>query len=133
MLIPALLAVAAIASLIVDLVVGQSPAFARFSFGFLMVAIVRIGYETTYEAIELPSLRVLFRTLDLRFSNSIIPRLEGSFRMAALLVAGLVLSLLFLLKLDSSLFMNLLLLILILAWIPVGTHAGEELSKRPPR
>ena len=66
-LIPAVLAIAAVASLVVDLLVGQSNAFARFSFGFLMVAMLKIGYETTYEAIELPSLRVLFRTLDFRF------------------------------------------------------------------
>ncbi len=119
-LIPSLLTLAAIASLLVDLLVGQSPAFARFSFGFLMVAMLKVGYETTYEAIELPSLRVLFRTLDLRFSNSIIPRLEGSFRMAALLLAGIILLVLLMLDLGRSLFMNLTLLLLFLVWLPVG-------------
>jgi hypothetical protein len=119
-LIPALLAIASIASLIVDLLVGQSAVFARFSFGFLMVSMLKIGYETTYESIELPSLRVLFRTLDLRFTNSIIPRLEGSFRMAALLVAGIVLSALLMLNLGRSLFINLTLLLFMVAWLPVG-------------
>ena len=119
-LIPALLLIAAITTLIVDLLVDQSTAIASISFGFLMIAMFRVGYETTYEAIELPSLRVLFRTLDLRFSNSIIPRMEGLFRMLALLIAGLVLLVLIWLKLNRNLFINLTLLLLLLIWIPVG-------------
>ncbi|MBN1789687.1 MAG: hypothetical protein JW830_04260 [Bacteroidales bacterium] len=121
-LIPALLMIAAIASLIVDLLVGESTAIASISFGFLMVAMLRIGYETTYEAIELPSLRVLFRTLDLRFVSSIIPRIEGSFRMLSLLIAGVVLWVLLWLNLTRSLFMNLTLLFFMLLWIPVGVR-----------
>jgi hypothetical protein len=54
-LIPALLSIAAVASLIVDLLVGQSAVISGFSFGFLMVAMLKVAYETTYEAIELPS------------------------------------------------------------------------------
>lgn len=119
-LIPILLAIAVIGALVVDLLVDQSKAIASISFGFLMVAIFRIGYETTYEAIELPSLRVLFRTLDLRFTNAVIPRIEGSFRMAALLLSGMLLTALLWFGLDRSLFMNLALLALILLWIPVG-------------
>jgi hypothetical protein len=119
-LIPALLTIAAVVTLVVDLLVDQSTAIASISYGFLMIAMFRIGYETTYEAIELPSLRVLFRTLDLRFSNSVIPRLEGSFRMVALLVAGLILFALAWLKLAGNLFINLTLLLLLLLWIPVG-------------
>jgi hypothetical protein len=119
-LIPMLLVIASIASLIVDLLVGQSSAFARFSFGFLMTAMLKVGYETSCESIEAPSLRVLFKTLDLRFSNSIIPRLEGSFRMVSLLLAGVILSALLMLNLGRSLFMNLTLLLLMLIWIPVG-------------
>ncbi|HJZ41088.1 MAG TPA: hypothetical protein VJ203_12025 [Bacteroidales bacterium] len=119
-LIPAILGIASLASIIVDLLLGQSITLARFSFGFLMVAILRIGYETAYEAIELPSLRVLFRTLDLRFSNAIIPRMEGSLRMAALLIAGLALSGLLLLNLNRSLYINLTLLLLTVIWLLVG-------------
>lgn len=119
-LIPVVLALTAVASLLVDLLAGQSNAFARFSFGFLMVAMLRIGYETANEAIELPSLRVLFRTLDLRFIGSVHTRLEGSFRMIALLLAGLLLAGLLSLNLDKNIFINLLILLLALGWIPVG-------------
>jgi AAA family ATP:ADP antiporter len=119
-LIPAVLVLASIATLIVDLLVGQSNVIARFSFGFLMIAMLKIGYETVYEAIELPSLRVLFRTLDLRFVNSIKPRLEGSFRMAALLLAGLSLFALLSFNLGRSLFLNLFILFLILVWLPIA-------------
>lgn len=119
-LIPAVLILASIASLIVDLLVGQSNAIARFSFGFLMIAMMKIGYETTFEAIEIPSLRVLYRTLDLRFSSSIKPRLEGSFRMVSLIVAGLFIGGFLFMNLNRSLFLNLLILILTLIWLPIG-------------
>jgi AAA family ATP:ADP antiporter len=119
-LIPVMLAVASLVTVILDLLLGQSTIIARFSFGFLMVVMLKIGYETTNEAIELPSLRVLFRTLDLRFTYSVISRMEGTFRMVALLIAGLTLSVLLLLKLDKSFFIDLTILILTLIWFPVG-------------
>ncbi len=119
-LIPVVLILASIASLIVDLLVGQSNAIARFSFGFLMIAMMKIGYETTFDAIEIPSLRVLYRTLDLRFSSSIKPRLEGSFRMFSLSLAGLFIGGFLYMNLNRSLFLNLLILILTLIWLPIG-------------
>jgi AAA family ATP:ADP antiporter len=119
-LIPAVLALASLASLIVDLLVGHSNVIARFSLGFLMISMLKIGYETSHEAIELPSLRVLFRTLDVRFSNSVKQWLEGSFRMAALLLAGLALSGLLWLNLYRSLFLNLSILLLTLVWLTIG-------------
>ncbi len=128
-LIPSLLILASVATLIVDLLVGQSNAIARFSFGFLMVAMLKIGYETAFESIELPSLRVLFRTLDLRFIYSIKPRLEGSFRMFALLIAGFMLSGLILLNLNKGLFIILLILFLSLVWIPVAVLLVKEYQK----
>jgi ATP:ADP antiporter, AAA family len=119
-LIPAVLAIASLIAVIIDLLIGTSTLIARFSFGFLMISMLKIGYETAYEAIELPSLRILFRTVDLRFTNALLPRFEGSFRMLGLLLAGLVLWGLFLLHLNNSLFMNLTILLLTLIWIPVG-------------
>jgi ATP:ADP antiporter, AAA family len=119
-LIPVVLLLAAVASLVVDLLVGQSNAFARFSFGFLMVAMLKIGYETTFEAVELPTLRVLYRTLDLRFLNSVKPRLEGTFRMVSLIIAGFMIAGLLWVSLNRSLFINLLILVLTIFWIPIG-------------
>ncbi len=119
-LIPAVLVIASGAALIVDLLVGQSNAIARFSFGFLMIAMLKIGYETTYEVIEIPSLRVLFRTLDRRFLSSIKARLEGSARMFSLVFAGLLLSGFLWFNLNRSLFNNLLILILTMVWVPIG-------------
>jgi AAA family ATP:ADP antiporter len=119
-LIPAVLLLACIASLVVDVLIGQSNAFARFSFAFLMVAILKIGYETTFESIETPSLRVLFRTLDLRFLSSVKVRLEGTMRMVSMIIAGLLLSGMVWLNLNKSLHQNLIVLIFTGIWLPVG-------------
>jgi hypothetical protein len=119
-LIPAVLVIAALASLLVDILVGQSNAFARFSFGFLMIAMLKIGYETTYESIEIPSLKVLFRTLDLRFIASIKPRIGGTVRMLSLIIAGFILIGLLVLDLNKSLYINLTILVVTALWLPVG-------------
>jgi len=136
-LIPVVLVLAALAAVIIDLLLGTSTVIARFSFGFLIVVMLRIGYETAFEAIELPSLRILFRTVDIRFSNALIPRFEGTFRMFALLLAGLILSGLLLFHLERSLFLNLTILLLTLIWLPVGImlvksyqHALRETIRR---
>ncbi len=118
-LIPVILMVAFIASLIVDLLGGSSTAFSMFSFGFITVVILRIGYETTFQAIELPSLRVLFRTLDLRFIGAMIPRMEGYLRMAALLLAGLIVSALLLIRINLNHILNIILIVLAGIWIPL--------------
>jgi ATP:ADP antiporter, AAA family len=119
-LIPVVLILTSLATVAIDLLFGTTTLIARFSFGFMMVAMLKTGYETTLESIELPSLRVLFRTVDLRFSNALIPRMEGSFRMTSLLLAGLVLSALLYFNLANSLFLNLAVLILSLIWLPVS-------------
>lgn len=128
-LIPSALFLASVAALVVNLLVGNSAAFARFSFGFLMVAMLRIGYETAFESIELPSLRVLFRTLDIRFSNIIIARMEGTFRMLALALAGVVLSAMIYLGFARILHFYLLLLLVLLLWLPVGFFLVKSYQK----
>jgi AAA family ATP:ADP antiporter len=119
-LIPVVLILTSLATVAIDLLFGTTTLIARFSFGFMMVAMLKTGYETTLESIELPSMRVLFRTVDLRFSNALIPRFEGSFRMTSLLIAGLVLSALLFFNLANSLFLNLTVLALSLIWLPVS-------------
>jgi ATP:ADP antiporter, AAA family len=120
-LVPVLMAVAAGASLLVNLLVGQSNAISRFSFYFLMVAMIKIGFETTYETIELPTLRVLFRTLDLRFQSSVRPRFEGSIRMSGLIISGLfIMTLLSIHFKNKSLLINIAILLFTLAWIYIG-------------
>ncbi len=119
-LIPVVLAIFIIVSLIVDLLAGHSAVISKISFGLLMAAILRIGYETAFQVIELPSLRVLFRTLDLRFAGTIIQRMEGSFRMAALALTGCLLLPLVVLNLNSNLVLNLLLLLMMAAWLPLA-------------
>lgn len=72
------------------LFVGKTIAIFRFSYIFLLIAAVKAGYETFKNTIELPSLKVLFQTLDIRFNRSIVPRTEGTFRLFSMIFAGFV-------------------------------------------
>ncbi len=78
-------------SLLTQLIIGKSVFIARFTIFFLAIAILKMGYEALKHTIEMPSLRVLFQTLDIRFKNAIIPRMEGSFRLLSMIFGGLIL------------------------------------------
>jgi AAA family ATP:ADP antiporter len=89
-LIPAGMAILTVVTLVTYLFVGGITAIFRFSYIFLLVAIIKAGYETFKNTIELPSLRVLFQTLDIRFQRSIVPRTEGTFRLFSMIFAGFI-------------------------------------------
>jgi hypothetical protein len=119
-LIPATIGLAILAAILVNLLAGSSATITRFTYIFLMVTMIKIGYHILREAIELPSLKVMFRTLDFRFHNVIIPRVEGSLRMFGVGIAGLLLIGLLYIGLKKELFQNLLILILSLIWLAIA-------------
>ena len=90
-LIPTSIIILGVISIVVMIFLGSSMAIARFTFFFLIIVMVKMGYEAAKHSIELPSLRVLFYTLDIRFNSAIIPRMEGSLRLFSLIFGGLIL------------------------------------------
>jgi ATP:ADP antiporter, AAA family len=67
---------------------GDNAALARFTFLFILLGMNKIVYETSKYNIQIPSLRTLFHTLDVRFTQVIYPRIEGSIVMLGMLIAG---------------------------------------------
>jgi hypothetical protein len=117
-LIPVAVGIAIVATILVNLLAGSTATLnTRFTYVFLLIAMIKIGYQVMREAIELPSLKVLFRTLDVRFHNVIIPRLEGSLRMIGIGTAGLLLMGLLYIGFNRELFQNILILVLSLVWL----------------
>ncbi len=102
------------------LTLGTTTAIARFSYSFLFMAMVKIVYETSKYDIEIPSLRVMFNTLDIRFIATIIPRIEGFTRNIALLIAGVALYFITSLGFIKILHINLLTVFLSLCWLFVA-------------
>lgn len=72
----------------IGLITRRLEAFDRFTFIFLLVAMNKIAYESTHYLIQVPSMRTLYRTLDIRFLQVIIPRIEGNVVMLGMLLAG---------------------------------------------
>jgi hypothetical protein len=119
-LVPLAVGIAIIVAMLVNVLAGAYASINRFTYVFLIIVIVKIAYHTIYNAIEIPSLRVLFRTLDLRFQDVIIPRIEGSFRMAGMALAGILIMALLYFKLDKILFQNIIILFLSIIWLIIG-------------
>jgi AAA family ATP:ADP antiporter len=77
-------------ALLMQILIGQAVYIARFTVFFLTIALLKMGYEAAKSTIELPSLRVLVQSLDIRFKNAIIPRIEGSLRLLSIIFGGLI-------------------------------------------
>jgi len=116
-LIPVVMLVLIILTVIIYLTLGNTLLFARFSFFFILIAIVRLAYEISKFEIEMPSLRVLFRTLDVRFHNTIIPRIDGTTRLIGLMLAGIILFGIMKIKFINIFYLNLLAIAFTIVWI----------------
>jgi AAA family ATP:ADP antiporter len=119
-LVPAGMIVLLAASVVAFLFLGHSRAVFRFTFFFLLIAGVKAGYETLKHTIELPSLRVLFQTLDIRFHRAVIQRLEGSFRFFSMFSAGLILIGLIQLNFHKSSQLVYVVIVLSLLWLYIS-------------
>ncbi len=81
-----------------------------------MIGLTKLIYETVRFTIQNPSLRVLFMTLDVRFRQTIVPRLEGLIVMLGILVSGILLYVFQLVKLLQPLNLTIFVLIAIIGW-----------------
>jgi ATP:ADP antiporter, AAA family len=79
-------------TLIIHVTLGNAQALARFTFLFILLGMNKIVYETAKYSIQVPSLRTLFKTLDIRFIQTIFPRIEGSLVMLGMFVAGCIIT-----------------------------------------
>ncbi len=106
--------------MIIFFTLGNTRLIARFSFYFVVIAIIKTFYEISKYTIEVPSLRVLFYTLDIRFHSTIIPRIEGITRTIGLLITGLLLYALLKIKFINLFYLNIFTSVLVIVWIFVA-------------
>ena len=116
-LIPVVMLVLIVLTVIIYLTLGNTLLFARFSFFFILIAIVKLVYEISKFEIEIPSMRVLFRTLDVRFHNTIIPRIDGTTRLIGLILAGIILFGIVKIRFINIFYLNLLAIAFTIVWI----------------
>ncbi|MFO7659037.1 MAG: hypothetical protein R6W78_18405 [Bacteroidales bacterium] len=119
-LIPAAILLFIVLSAIIFLTLGNSNFIARFSFYFMIIAAIKIVYEIARYNIEIPSLRVLFYTLDVRFHPTIIPRIEGITRVIGMLLSGLVLYGALKISFINLFYLNIITAIVVIAWLFVS-------------
>ena len=72
----------------VFIIFSNLTAIDRFTFLFILIGMNKVVFETMLYVIQTPSLRTLYRTLDIRFLQIIIPRIEGTVVMLGMLLAG---------------------------------------------
>lgn len=121
-LIPVVLIIFLIVSLGIYYTIGTERIIARFSFFFLIVAMIKTVYELSKYDVEIPSFKVLFQTLDVRFHGTIIPRVDGTLRCVGIALSGLLLIGVTKLNLINSIYLNILTLIITIGWLVVAFY-----------
>jgi hypothetical protein len=106
-LLPVAIAAILIVTLVVQTTLGNSTALSRFTFLFILIGMSKIVFETTKYTIQIPSLRTLSKTLDIRYLQAIFPRIEGSIVMLGMVATGGII-----IGLISSNFYSLLIILL---------------------
>ncbi|MBN2613371.1 MAG: hypothetical protein JXB00_17590 [Bacteroidales bacterium] len=119
-IIPAAMLIFVAISAIIFLTLGNSNFIARFSFYFMIIAAIKMVYEIARYNIEIPSLRVLFYTLDVRFHPTIIPRIEGTTRIAGMLLSGVILFVLLKIRFINLFYLNIVTALVVIAWFFVS-------------
>ena len=125
-LIPVVMLFLLLISVVIYLTLGSTTLIARFSFYFITIAMLKAAYEIARYEIEIPSLSVVFKTLDVRFNNTIIPRIEGTTRLAGLMIAGVILFMFVRFRYNNFLFLNLLTILIVIGW----TYVAVRLIKK---
>ena len=114
------------ASFIIFIILGNTRFIARFSLYFMVLAIIKTFYEISKYTIEIPSLRVLFYTLDVRFHSTITPRIEGITRTFGLLIAGALLYALLKISFINLFYLNILASIFVIAWFLFPLNSSKH-------
>lgn len=102
------------------LVVSAQTIVDHFSVFFLFLAILKVTYTSLNITVQLPAIRTLFHSLDLRYRQIAYPRLEGTIIMAGLTVAGLIILAFTFLKFYSLTIILLFAIVTSIVWIIVG-------------
>ena len=90
LIIPPLILMALFIALIAYFALGNIHAHEHFTLFFILLAMIKVVYMSSLFAIQAPSLRTLFLSLDIRFRQFVFPRVEGAAPMVGLGVAGAV-------------------------------------------
>lgn len=77
-----------VATFIVGLLFRSMTPIDRITFLFLLVGMNKTVYEAGHYLIQEPSLRTLYKTLDIRILQVIIPRIEGVVVMLGMIISG---------------------------------------------
>lgn len=93
-LIPLLVIIGTLIILLIRYAIGES-FIEGYSVLFLLFIILKLGLEFCRDTMQTPSLRTLFRTLDIRYRQIIYSRAEGITTMVGIFIAGVTLIVLY--------------------------------------
>jgi hypothetical protein len=87
-LMPVFVLLMLIATFVVGLLFRQMSPIDRITFLFLLVGMNKMVFAGTHYLIQVPAMRTLYKTLDIRILQVIVPRIEGTGIMLGMLFSG---------------------------------------------
>lgn len=129
LVLPAIIIVTLVVTIIGSFILGNIKPHEHFTLFFLLIAMVKVAFLSSYQAIQLPSLRSLFHTLDIRFRQVVYSRIEGGALMIGLTISGIIILGLSFLKFYSITIILIFTSIIVFAWFWSAIKLIREYKK----
>lgn len=129
LVLPAIILFSLAASVVGSFLLGNIQPHEHFTLLFLLLAMVKLAFLSSMQAVQMPSLRALFHSLDIRFRQIVYSRIEGGAVMIGLLISGIVILVLSYLELYSITIVLIFTAVLSLFWFWITIKLIKEYRK----
>lgn len=108
------------------LVSGYTVASAGFVYFFLFISLSKLFNKTIKDAIEVPSFKLLYQSLNKKIRFDIQARMDGTVNEISALISGIMLSILSLLSFIHLIHYSVVLFIILLVWVYITVNLYKE-------
>lgn len=126
---PALLLILTVIASLVGGIFGYAAEATSFTFFFLVIALSKLFNKSLKDAIESPSMKILYQSLDARERFDVQARIDGIVNEITAFSAGLFMAGLLLLSFVTVIHFSYLLIIVLLLWVFLGYQLNRAYRK----
>ncbi len=123
---PIIILIGLAVTIIGSFLLGNIKPYEHFTLFFLLIAMVKVVFVSSFQTIQLPSLRSLFHSLDIRFRQVTYSRIEGGAVMIGLAISGIIILGLAYLKFLSLTIVLIFATLLTLVWFWIAIKLIRE-------
>ncbi|MDA3823530.1 MAG: hypothetical protein PF450_13100 [Bacteroidales bacterium] len=126
---PVLLLIFTVVASVVGGLFGYGPESASFTFFFLVIALSKLFNKSLKDAIESPSMKILYQSLDLDERFDIQARIDGVVNELTAFSTGVLMAGLLMLSFVSVIYFSYILVVVLIIWVIIGLSLYKSYRK----